>query len=67
VACVCKWPDYKAMSQATFEELVGVCKQTRNAEPRRQVSLGQVPKVFREPIRGFHELLRQEPPSLLIL
>jgi hypothetical protein len=27
------------------------------AGPRRQVYLGQVPEVYREPIRGFHDLL----------
>jgi hypothetical protein len=39
----------------------------RNTEPRPQVYLGHVPKVFREPIRGFYDLLRQKTPSLLIL
>jgi hypothetical protein len=32
-----------------------------------QVGLGHVPKVYRQPIRGFHALLRQKPPFLLIL
>jgi hypothetical protein len=32
--------------------------------PRRQVDLGHVPKVFQEPIRGFHDLLRRKPLSL---
>jgi hypothetical protein len=38
-----------------------------NVEPRRQVSLDHVPKVLKEPIRGFHDLLRQKPFSLLVL
>jgi hypothetical protein len=33
----------------------------------RQLDLGHVPKVYREPIKGFHDLLRQKPPSLLML
>jgi hypothetical protein len=32
-----------------------------------QMDLGNVPKVFRGLIRGYHDLLRQKPPSLLIL
>jgi hypothetical protein len=28
---------------------------------------GSRPECFKEPIRGFHDLLRQKPPSLLIL
>jgi hypothetical protein len=35
--------------------------------PRLQVDLGHVPKVFREAVRGFHDLLRQVPPCPLIL
>jgi hypothetical protein len=31
------------------------------------VHLGHVLKVFRELIRGFHDLLRQKPPSLDII
>jgi hypothetical protein len=30
--------------------------------PLRQIDLGHVPKVFREPIRNFHDLLRPNPP-----
>jgi hypothetical protein len=29
----------------------------KNTEPPHQVYLGHVPKVFREPIRSFHDLL----------
>jgi hypothetical protein len=36
-------------------------------ELHHQVDLGHVCKVFREQIRGFHDLLRQKPPPLLIL
>jgi hypothetical protein len=32
-----------------------------------KVDLGHVPKDFMDQIRGFHDLLRQKPPSLLIL
>jgi hypothetical protein len=31
------------------------------------MDLDHVPKVFREPLRGFHDVLRQKPLSLLIL
>jgi hypothetical protein len=47
VAWVYKWPDYKARSQAMAKGLIGVFKHARNAKPRRQVSLGHVPKVLR--------------------
>jgi hypothetical protein len=33
-------------------------------EPRHQVCLRHVPKVFREPITGFHDLLRQKRLSV---
>jgi hypothetical protein len=33
---------------------------------RGQVDMGHVEKVFREPIRGFCDLLRRKPPSFLI-
>jgi hypothetical protein len=47
VAWGCKWPEYKARSQASVEGSSGiVCKHVMNAEPRRQVSLGHVPKVL---------------------
>jgi hypothetical protein len=39
----------------------------RNMGLHHQVYLGHVPKDFREPIRGIHDLLRQKTPSLLIL
>jgi hypothetical protein len=39
----------------------------KDKEPRSQVDLGHVSKIFRESIRGFHDFLRQKPPSLLIL
>jgi hypothetical protein len=32
----------------------------KHAEPYHQVSLRHVPNVFREPIRDFHDLLRQK-------
>jgi hypothetical protein len=32
-----------------------------------QVDLGHVLQVLESPLRGFHDLLRQKPPSLLIL
>jgi hypothetical protein len=35
--------------------------------PHLQVYLGHVLDIFRELIRGFHDLLRQKLPSLLIL
>jgi hypothetical protein len=35
--------------------------------PRGQMDLGHVLKVFREPIRSFHDLLTEKPPSLLIM
>jgi hypothetical protein len=35
--------------------------------PLHQVDLAHVLKVFRELIRCLHDLLRQKPPSLLIL
>jgi hypothetical protein len=44
------WPENKnkARSQASVEGSGGiVCKHAMNAEPRRQVSLGHVPKVLR--------------------
>jgi hypothetical protein len=31
------------------------------------VYLGHVPEVFREAVRGFHDLLRQNPPSVDIV
>jgi hypothetical protein len=44
----CKWPGNKERSQASIEGSGGiVCKHVMNAEPRRQVSLGHVPKVLR--------------------
>jgi hypothetical protein len=39
----------------------------KDTGPQCLVYLGHVPKVLREPIRGFHDLLRQKPRSLLIL
>jgi hypothetical protein len=33
----------------------------------QQVHLGHGPKVFREPIRGFHDLLIRKPPFLDIV
>jgi hypothetical protein len=51
VAWVCKRPDYKARSQAAVKVLGWfVCKHAMNAEPRRQVSLGRVPRVTRRNI-----------------
>jgi hypothetical protein len=35
-----------------------------NEALRRQVSLGHVPKIFKVPIRGFHDLLRQATLSV---
>jgi hypothetical protein len=70
MAWLCNWPDYKARFQAWVEGIGGWgCLQSRlkDMEPHRQVYLGHVLKIFREPIRGFHDLLKQKPPSLLIL
>jgi hypothetical protein len=48
VAWGCKWPEYKVTFQASVEGKGWfVCKHVMNAEPRRQVSLGYVPKVLR--------------------
>jgi hypothetical protein len=39
----------------------------KDMELCRQVYLGHVLKVFREPIRGFYDMLKLKPTSLLIL
>jgi hypothetical protein len=39
---VCRWPETKRDGLGGI-----VCKRALNAEPRRQVSLGHVPKVLR--------------------
>jgi hypothetical protein len=69
MASVCKWPDYKVKFQASVEGVEWGCLQSRvkDTETRCQVYLGHVPKDFREQIRDFHDLLRNEPPFLLIL
>jgi hypothetical protein len=52
----------------TGEELLTVnTAEDKARRPRRQVDLGHVPKAFMEPIRGFHDLLRQWPASLDIV
>jgi hypothetical protein len=44
----CKWPGNKAKSQASVEGSGWiVCKHAMNADPRRQVSLGHVPKILK--------------------
>jgi hypothetical protein len=54
---VCIWPEYKVRFHASVEGAwVGlITKRFKNTEPRRQMYLGHVPKVFREPISGFHD------------
>jgi hypothetical protein len=55
MAWVSKWLDYKARLQDSVEGVGVICLQNslKNSEPRHQVCLGHVPKVFRELIRGF--------------
>jgi hypothetical protein len=67
---VCKWPDYKARFQS-FGGNGGEygCLQSRalgygTASPS---VLGSCSESFREPIRDFHDLLRQKPPSVDIV
>jgi hypothetical protein len=38
-----------------------------SAETAKQVDMSHVPKIFREPIRVFNDLLRKSLHSLLIL
>jgi hypothetical protein len=60
----------KARFQASVEGMgAWSCLQSRfkAKELRRQVHVDHVRKVFKEPKRGFHDLLRQKPPSVLIL
>jgi hypothetical protein len=39
----------------------------KNTGLHHQVYLGHIPKVFRDPVRDFNDLLRKKPPSLLLL
>jgi hypothetical protein len=48
-------------------EFIASAEGGREQGPCSQVDLGYVPKVFREPVRGFHDLLKQKSPPLLIL
>jgi hypothetical protein len=39
----------------------------RDRGPHRQAAPSHVPRVSGDPIRGYHDLLRQKTPSLFIL
>jgi hypothetical protein len=66
-----KWPAYKVKfhSLGGREERLFAANTAgvRDKGPRSQVDLGHVPKDFRDLIRGFHDLLSQKPPPLLII
>jgi hypothetical protein len=64
-----KWLDYKARFQSFGEggRLFTVNRAgVKDRGLYHQMDLGHIPKIFRELIRGSHDLLRKEPPSLLI-
>jgi hypothetical protein len=44
-----------------------VYKAWLDTGPSHQVYLGHVPKIIREPIRGFHDLLKKKPLSVDII
>jgi hypothetical protein len=59
-----KWPDYKVRFHSFGGGGWGLFTVSRamakDRELRHKVDLDHVPKVFREPIRGFHDLPRQK-------